>query len=179
MIPLAQHYREACVPQLMERFGYRNPFQVPVLQKIVLNMGLGEAIQNAKILDHAVEELALIAGQRPVVTRARKSIAAFKVREGMPIGCRVTLRHGRMYDFLMKLIHVAIPRIRDFRGVSPKGFDGRGNYTLGVREHIIFPEIDFDKVDKIKGMNVTICTSAKTDDEARFLLDALGMPFRK
>ena len=142
-------------------------------------MGLGEAIENPKILDSAVEELTLISGQRPVVTRARKSIAAFKVREGMPIGCRVTLRRQRMYDFLTKLINIAIPRIRDFRGVSPKAFDERGNYTLGIKEQIIFPEIDYDKIDKIKGMNVTIVTSAKTDDESRYLLDSLGIPFRR
>ena len=142
-------------------------------------MGLGEAIENPKILDSAVEELTLISGQKPVVTRAKKSIAAFKLREGMPIGCRVTLRRRRMYDFLTKFINIAIPRIRDFRGVSPKAFDGKGNYTLGVKEQIIFPEIDYDKIDKIKGMNVTIVTSAKTDDESRYLLDVLGMPFRK
>ncbi|MBW2164508.1 MAG: 50S ribosomal protein L5, partial [Deltaproteobacteria bacterium] len=144
-----------------------------------LNMGLGEAIENPKILDSAVEELTLISGQKPVVTRAKKSIAAFKLREGMPIGCRVTLRRRRMYDFFTKFINIAIPRIRDFRGVSPKAFDGKGNYTLGIKEQIIFPEIDYDKIDKIKGMNVTIVTSAKTDDESRYLLDVLGMPFRK
>jgi large subunit ribosomal protein L5 len=152
---------------------------VPKIEKVILNMGLGEAIENPKILDSAVEELTLISGQKPVVTRAKKSIAAFKLREGMPIGCRVTLRKRRMYDFLTKLINIAIPRIRDFRGVSPKAFDGKGNYTLGIKEQIIFPEIDYDKIDKIKGMNVTIVTSAKTDDESRYLLDVLGMPFRK
>lgn len=179
MVFLEQHYREVGVPALKERFGYKNPFQVPRIEKVILNMGLGEAIQNPKILEHGVEEMGLIAGQRPVITRARKSIAAFKLRAGMPIGVRVTLRKDRMYDFLTKLVHIAIPRIRDFRGVSPKGFDGRGNFTLGVREQIIFPEIDYDKVDKVKGMNVTIVTSAKSDEEARFLLAALGMPFRK
>jgi large subunit ribosomal protein L5 len=153
--------------------------QVPRIEKIVLNMGLGEAIQNAKILETASEDLKLISGQKPVITRARKSIAAFKLRKGMPIGCMVTLRGDRMYDFLEKLIHVALPRIRDFRGVSPKSFDGRGNYTIGIREHIIFPEIDYDKVDKIKGLNVTITTTAKTDEEARALLEGFGMPFRK
>ncbi len=179
MVLVEQLYQEVAVPKLMERFGYKNPLQVPKLVKVSLNMGLGEAIQNPKILDSAVEELAMIAGQRPVITRARKSIAAFKLRQGMPIGCMVTLRGRKMYDFLTKLIHVAIPRIRDFRGISPKGFDGRGNYTLGIKEHLIFPEVDYDKVDKIKGLNVTVVTTAETDEEARCLLDAIGMPFRK
>jgi len=179
MVLLEERYKKECVPELMEHFGYKNQHQVPKIEKVILNMGLGEAIENPKILDSAVEELTLISGQRPVVTRARKSIAAFKVREGMPIGCRVTLRRRRMYDFLTKLINIAIPRIRDFRGVSSKAFDGRGNYTLGIKEQIIFPEIDYDKIDKIKGMNVTIVTSAKTDDESRYLLDFLGMPFRR
>ncbi|MBW1925651.1 MAG: 50S ribosomal protein L5 [Deltaproteobacteria bacterium] len=179
MVLLEERYKKECVPGLMEHFGYKNFHQVPKIEKVILNMGLGEAIENPKILDSAVEELTLISGQRPVITRARKSIAAFKVREGMPVGCRVTLRGQRMYDFLTKLINIAIPRIRDFRGVSPKAFDGKGNYTLGIKEQIIFPEIDYDKIDKIKGMNVTVVTSAKTDDEARYLLDALGMPFRK
>ena len=179
MILLGEKYQKECVPKLMEHFGYKNPHQVPKIEKVILNMGLGEAIENPKILDSAIEELTLISGQKPVVTRARKSIAAFKVREGMPIGCRVTLRKRRMYDFLTKLINIAIPRIRDFRGVSPKAFDGKGNYTLGIKEQIIFPEIDYDKIDKIKGMNVTIVTSAETDDESRHLLDILGMPFRK
>jgi len=179
MLLLEQRYKKECIPALMERFGYKNPFQVPRIEKVSLNMGLGEAIQNPKILDSAVEELTLIVGQKAVVTRAKRSIAAFKVREGMPIGCRVTLRGKRMWDFLTKLIHVAIPRIRDFRGISTRAFDGRGNYTLGIREHIIFPEIDYDKVDKIKGLNCTIVTTAKTDEEALVLLDALGMPFRR
>jgi len=179
MVLLEERYQKECVPELMEHFGYKNQHQVPKIEKVILNMGLGEAIENPKILDSAVEELTLISGQKPVVTRARKSIAAFKLREGMPIGCRVTLRRRRMYDFLTKFINIAIPRIRDFRGVSPKAFDGKGNYTLGVKEQIIFPEIDYDKIDKIKGMNVTIVTSAKTDDESRYLLDVLGMPFRK
>jgi large subunit ribosomal protein L5 len=152
---------------------------VPKVEKIVLNMGLGEAIQNIKILDAAVEELMSIAGQRPVVTRAKKSIAAFKLRAGMPIGCMVTLRGMRMYDFLNKLVNVALPRVRDFRGVSPKAFDGGGNYSLGIKEHIIFPEIDYDKIDKIKGMNISIVTTAKTDEHGRELLTLLGMPFRK
>ena len=179
MVLLEEKYKKECVPELMEHFGYKNPHQVPKIEKVILNMGLGEAIENPKILDSAVEELTLISGQKPVVTRARKSIAAFKLREGMPIGCCVTLRRRRMYDFLTKLINIAIPRIRDFRGVSPKAFDGKGNYTLGVKEQIIFPEIDYDKIDKIKGMNVTIVTNAKTDDESRYMLDVLGMPFRK
>jgi len=148
------------------------------LKKVVLNMGLGEAIQNIKVLETAAEELKLIAGQQPVITKAKKSIAAFKLREGMPIGCMVTLRHDRMYDFLQKLINVALPRVRDFRGISGKAFDGRGNYALGVREHIIFPEIDYDKIDKIKGLNVSIVTSARTDEEGKELLRLLGMPFR-
>ncbi|MBW1975604.1 MAG: 50S ribosomal protein L5 [Deltaproteobacteria bacterium] len=178
MSRLRQVYFDEIRPMLMERFRYKSPMQVPRLEKIVLNMGLGEAIQNPKILETASEDLALISGQRPVITRARKSIAAFKLRKGMPIGCMVTLRRGRMYDFMYKLINVALPRIRDFRGVSPRSFDGRGNYTLGIREHIIFPEIDYDKVDKIKGLNVTIVTTAETDEEARALLEGFGMPFR-
>jgi large subunit ribosomal protein L5 len=152
--------------------------QVPRLKKIVLNMGLGEAIQNIKVLETAAAELKAIAGQQPVVTKAKKSIAAFKLREGMPIGCMVTLRHGRMYDFLQKLVNVALPRVRDFRGISAKAFDGRGNYALGIKEHIIFPEIDYDKIDQIKGLNVSIVTSARNDDEGRELLRLLGMPFR-
>ncbi len=179
MVLLEQRYREVSVSKLMERFGYKNPFQVPRIAKVVLNMGLGEGIENPKILDSASKELASISGQKPIITRAKKSIAAFKVRKGMPIGCCVTLRRQRMYDFLTKMINIAIPRIRDFRGVSPKAFDGRGNYTLGIKEQIIFPEIDYDKIDKIKGMNITIVTTAKTDEEARYLLDTLGMPFRK
>jgi large subunit ribosomal protein L5 len=152
--------------------------QIPKVSKIVLNMGLGEAIQNIKILDSATEELATISGQKPVITRARQSIATFKLRKGMPIGCMVTLRGRRMYEFLDKLVNVALPRVRDFRGVSPRGFDGRGNFTLGVKEQIIFPEIDYDKIDKIKGMNITIVTTAQGDDEAREFLTLMGMPFR-
>jgi len=162
----------------MQEFRYKNPMQVPRLEKIVINMGLGEAIQNIKILDSASQELAAISGQKPVVTRGRKSIAAFKLREGMPIGCMVTLRRHKMYDFFDKLVNVALPRVRDFRGVSEKAFDGRGNYSLGIREQILFPEIDYDKIDKIKGLNITIVTSAGTDEEGRFLLRLLGMPFR-
>lgn len=179
MVLVEQQYKEVAIPKLMKQFGYTNILQVPRLEKVVLNMGLGEAIQNPKIIDNAVEELTRIAGQRAVITRAKKSIAAFKLRVGLPIGCSVTLRKQKMYDFLTKLIHIAIPRIRDFRGVSVKGFDGRGNYTLGIKEQIIFPEIEYDKVDKIKGLNVTIVTTARTDQEARYLLDTIGMPFRK
>ena len=163
---------------LMDRFGYKNVMQVPKLAKIVLNMGVGEAIQNIKILDSAVQELGLIAGQKPIISRARKSIAAFKLRAGMPIGCKVTLRGVQMSDFFTRLVNIALPRVRDFRGISPKGFDGRGNYTLGIKEHIIFPEIDYDKLDKIKGLNITIVTSARTDEEGMALLELMGMPFR-
>jgi large subunit ribosomal protein L5 len=171
-------YNNEMTSRLMDQFGYKNVMQVPKLTRIVLNMGLGEAIQNIKILDSAVQELGLIAGQKPIVTRARKSIAAFRLRAGMPIGCKVTLRGQRMYDFFTRLVNIALPRVRDFRGVSPKGFDGRGNYSLGVKEHIIFPEIDYDKIDKIKGLNVTIVTSAHTDEEGKALLQLMGMPFR-
>ncbi len=179
MARLRDLYVQEVAPQLAEKFHYKSPMQIPRLSKIVLNMGLGEAIQNVKILETASEELAQISGQKPVITRARQSIAAFKLRKGMPIGCMVTLRGNRMYEFFDKLVNIALPRVRDFRGVSPKSFDGRGNYTLGVREHIIFPEIDYDKIDKIKGLNITIVTTAETDDEARELLALLGMPFRK
>jgi large subunit ribosomal protein L5 len=179
MSQLQSLYNEQVAPQLKEKFNYQNVHQIPKLKKIVLNMGLGEAIQNIKIIDSAVEELTMIAGQRPVVTRARKSIAAFKLREGMPIGCMVTLRRGRMFDFFNKLVNVALPRVRDFRGISPKAFDGAGNYSLGIKEQIIFPEIDYDKIDKIKGMNISIITSAKSDEEGRELLTLMGMPFRK
>jgi large subunit ribosomal protein L5 len=162
----------------METFKYKSIMQVPRLKKIVLNMGLGEAIQNIKVLDSAAEELKAIAGQKPVITRAKKSIAAFKLREGMPIGCMVTLRRRRMYDFYYKLVNIALARVRDFRGVSTKAFDGRGNYSLGIKEHIIFPEIEYDKIDKIKGLNISIVTTAETDEEGKQLLDLLGMPFR-
>lgn len=178
MARLSDLYKEECVPAMMQEFRYKSPMQVPRLEKVVINMGLGEASQNIKILDSASAELAAITGQKPVITRARKSIAAFKLREGMPIGCMVTLRRDRMFEFLDRLVNVALPRVRDFRGVSEKAFDGRGNYTLGIKEQIIFPEIDYDKIDKIKGMNITIVTTAKTDEEARFLLRRLGMPFR-
>ena len=178
MSHLKAYYFEKVVPQLMEKFQYDNRMQVPRLEKITPNMGVGEAIQNIKLLDSAVEELATISGQRPVITRARRSIAAFKLRTGMPIGCMVTLRRERMYDFFNKLVNVALPRVRDFRGLSPKAMDGQGNYSLGVREEIIFPEIDYDKIEHIKGLNVTIVTSARTDEEGRELLRLMGMPFR-
>jgi large subunit ribosomal protein L5 len=178
MSRLKELYEKEYRVALTKQFGYKSPMEVPRLDKIILNMGLGEAIQNIKVLDSAVEELALIAGQRPVITRARKSIASFKLRAGMPIGCMVTLRRERMYDFLDKLVNVGLPRVRDFRGVSDKSFDGRGNYTLGIKEHIIFPEIDYDKIDKIKGLNITIVTTAKTDEEGKALLKLMGMPFR-
>jgi len=162
----------------MKRFGYKNIMQAPKLKRIVINMGLGEAIQNIKVLDSAVEEIALITGQRPVITKARKSIAQFKLRKGMPIGCMVTLRRDRMYGFFDRLMNIALPRVRDFRGVSGKSFDGRGNYALGIREQLIFPEIDYDKIDKVKGMNIIIVTTAKTDEEGKELLRLLGIPFR-
>ncbi len=176
---LKEMYQKECVPSLKEQFGYKNVMQIPSIRKVVLNMGLGEAVQNPKIVEGAAEELTRISGQKAVITRARKSIATFKLREGMPIGCRVTLRGEKMYDFLSKLINIALPRVRDFRGVSPKGFDGRGNYSLGIEEQIIFPEIDYDKIDKIKGLNITIVTTAETDEEGRSLLKLLGMPFKK
>jgi large subunit ribosomal protein L5 len=171
-------YEKEVVPKLIETFKYKNVMEVPKFSKVVLNMGLGEAIQNVKILETATEELKAIAGQHPVITRAKKSIAAFKLREGMPIGCMVTLRQSRMFDFLQKLLNVALPRVRDFRGVSAKAFDGRGNYSLGIKEHIIFPEIDYDKIDAIKGLNVSIVTTARTDEEGKELLRLMGMPFR-
>ena len=178
MSQLKLYYHKEVVSRLLETFKYDNIMQVPKLEKIVLNMGLGEAIHNIKLLDSALEELKIISGQQPVVTRARKSIAAFKLREGMPIGCRVTLRHKRMYDFYYKLVNIALPRVRDFRGLSGKALDGHGNYTLGIKEHIIFPEIEYDKIDKIKGLNITIVTSGKTDEEGKELLKSMGMPFR-
>ncbi|MCK9377733.1 MAG: 50S ribosomal protein L5 [Syntrophobacterales bacterium] len=164
---------------MMQEFKYKSPMQVPRVVKVVVNMGLGEAIQNIKLLDSASVELGAITGQKPVVTKARKSIAAFKLREGMPIGCMVTLRRDRMYYFLDKLVNVVLARVRDFRGVNERAFDGRGNYTLGIKEQIIFPEIDYDKIDKVKGMNITIVTSAPTDEEGKFLLKLMGMPFRR
>lgn len=178
MATLKERYKTEIVPALLKRFVYRNVMRVPRLEKIVINVGLGEAIQNIKILDASTGELAAITGQRPVVSRARKSIAQFKVRAGMPIGCMVTLRGDRMYYFLDRLINIALPRVRDFKGLSPNSFDGRGNYTLGVREQLIFPEVDYDKVEKAKGMNISIVTTAKTDEEARELLGMMGMPFR-
>lgn len=179
MATMKELYENECRPQLQKEFGYKNLFQIPKLEKIVLNMGLGEAVQNPKIVEKAAGELTMIAGQKAVVTRARKSIATFKLREGMPIGSCVTLRKDKMYDFLAKLVNIALPRVRDFRGISAKGFDGRGNFSMGVKEHIIFPEIDYDKIDKIRGLNITIVTTAKTDDESRALLAMLGMPFRQ
>ena len=178
MSRLKETYQTDLMPALTKEFSYTSPMEVPRLEKIVLNMGLGEAIQNIKVLDAAMEELTLIAGQRPVVTRARKSIASFKLREGMPIGCMVTLRKAMMYDFFDKLVNVALPRVRDFRGLSDKSLDGRGNFTVGIKEHIIFPEIEYDKIDKIKGLNITIVTTAKTDEEGKALLKMMGMPFK-
>ena len=179
MSDILKRYREEIVPAMMKTFNYGNVMEVPKLEKIVVNMGLGEALENARILDTSMEELSRITGQRPVLTRARKSIANVKLREGNPIGCRVTLRRKRMYDFIYRLLNIALPRVRDFKGVSTRGFDGRGNYTLGIREQLIFPEVNYDDVEKIKGMNITIVTSAKTDEEARELLDLIGLPFRK
>jgi large subunit ribosomal protein L5 len=179
MARLMQHYRENVAPQLQERFAYKNPMQVPRLEKIVINMAVGKAVQDSKKLTNATGELAKISGQKPAICRARKSVANFKLREGMPIGCKVTLRRQRMYEFLDRLVNVALPRVRDFRGVSPKSFDGRGNYALGIKEQIIFPEISFDDVEENRGMDIIICTTARTDEEARALLDAFNMPFRK
>ena len=176
---LKQKYRDEVVALLMKEFQYSNPMEVPGLEKIVMNMGLGEAVANAKIIESATDELGRITGQKPVITRAKKSIAGFKLRQGMPIGVMVTLRESRMWELADRLITFGLPRTRDFKGVSPKAFDGRGNYTLGIREQIIFPEIDYDKVDKIKGMNITFVTTARTDEQARALLRGLGMPFRK
>jgi large subunit ribosomal protein L5 len=178
MSRIKEFYLKNIVPQLMKKFDYKNVMQVPRLEKITLNMGLGEAVQNIKILDSAVEELSLIAGQKAVITKAKRSIAAYKLREGMPIGVMVTLRRDRMLNFYDKLVNVALPRVRDFRGVSGKAFDGRGNYSLGIREQIIFPEINLDKIDKVKGLNISIVTTAKTDEEGKELLRLLGMPFR-
>lgn len=176
---MLERYRDQVVPALREQFQYHNVMQVPRVQKVTLNVGLGEALQNGKLLESAVTELATITGQKPVVTRARKSIANFRLREGQAIGAMVTLRRARMWEFLDRVINVALPRVRDFRGVSPKAFDGRGNYTFGVLEQLIFPEIEYDKVEQVRGMNISISTSAQTDDEGRALLTGLGMPFRK
>jgi len=175
---LKKQYIDEIVPKLTDKYKYKNIMQVPRLQKIVLNMGLGEAIHNIKLIDSAKAELTIIAGQKPVVTRAKRSIAAFKLREGMPIGCMVTLRRARMFDFYYKLVNATLPRVRDFRGVSGKAFDGHGNYSMGIKEHIIFPEIDYDKIDKIKGLNISIVTTALTDEEGKTLLKLLGMPFK-
>ncbi len=177
--PLKETYLETIVPQLQEQFNYKNPHQIPKVLKVTVNRGLGEASQNAKALESSLEELGKITGQKPVVTRAKKAIAGFKVREGMPVGIMVTLRSQRMYAFLDRLINVALPRIRDFRGISPRSFDGRGNYNLGLKEQILFPEIEYDKVDQIRGMDVAIITTANTDEEGRALLKAMGMPFRE
>lgn len=174
---LEQIYQEEVRPALMKRFGYKSPMAAPKLSKIIVNMGLGEAVSDPKVLDRAVEELGEITGQKPVITRARKSIAGFKLRAGMPIGCMVTLRRRRMYEFFERLVNVALPRVRDFKGVPPKSFDGRGNYALGIREQIIFPEINYDKIDKLRGLSVSIVTTAKTDEEGYQLLKELGMPF--
>ncbi len=176
---LREKYETEVVPALMQRFGYKNVMQVPKMVKVNVNMGVGDALQDTKLLDAAVEDMTIITGQRPVVTRAKKSIANFKIREGVPIGCKVTLRGSRMYDFLQKLFNVALPRVRDFRGVSSRGFDGRGNYTLGVKEQLIFPEIDYDQVAKVRGMDISIVTTANTDEEAHELLKLMGMPFRE
>jgi len=176
---LKTRYKEEIVPALQKEFNYNNPMQVPGVHKVVVNIGMGEAIQNAKAMDAAVSDLATITGQRPVITRAKRSVATFKLREGMQIGCMVTLRGERMYQFLDKLMNVALPRLRDFQGVSPDAFDGRGNYTLGLREQLVFPEIDYDKVDKVRGMEVSIVTTARTDEEGRRLLKLMGMPFKK
>lgn len=178
MSQLKRYYEKEIIPKLMETFKYQNVMEVPKLEKVVLNIGLGEAIHNIKLLDSAAEDMKLISGQQPVITRAKRSIAAFKLREGMPIGCMVTLRHIRMYDFYNKTVNIALPRVRDFKGISAKAFDGHGNYTLGIKEHIIFPEIEYDKIDRIKGLNITVVTTAKNDTEGKELLKLLGMPFK-
>ena len=175
---MRERFRSAVVPAMMKERGYSNPFQVPRLEKVVINMGVGEGKENAKVLDFATADLQAIAGQKPVITRAKKSIANFKLRENVPIGCKVTLRGPRMYEFLDRLVNVALPRVRDFKGVPPKGFDGRGNYNMGLKEQIIFPEIVYDKVDKVRGMDITMVTTARTDEEAKALLTHLGVPFR-
>jgi large subunit ribosomal protein L5 len=179
MARLKEYYLKTVVPALVKEFNYKNPMQVPKMEKIVINMGLGEAIQNVKIIDGAVQELAAITGQKPIVNKAKKSIATFKLRQGMPVGCSVTLRKKIMYEFFDRLVNAALPKVRDFRGISPNAFDGRGNFSIGLQEQIIFPEIDYDKVEKIKGMNITIVTTAKTNEEARFLLKMMGVPFKQ
>jgi large subunit ribosomal protein L5 len=178
MARLKEYYKKEVIPALMKEFKYKNRMEVPKLEKIIVNMGLGEAIQNIKIIDNAVQELSVIVGQKPVVTKARKSIATFKLRKGMSIGCMVTLRKDMMYEFFDRLVNIALPRVRDFRGISPKSFDGRGNFAMGIKEQFIFPEVDYDNIDKVKGMNVVIVTSAKTDDEGRQLLKLMGVPFK-
>ncbi|MEE9911935.1 MAG: 50S ribosomal protein L5 [Deltaproteobacteria bacterium] len=178
MARLKEYYLKTVVPALVKEFDYTNPMQVPKMEKIVVNMGLGEAISNVKIIDGAVLEMAMITGQKPVITKAKKSIATFKLRQGMPIGCSVTLRKEVMYEFFDRLVNVALPKVRDFRGISPTAFDGRGNYSIGLHEQIIFPEIEYDKIEKIKGMNITIVTTARTDEEARMLLKLMGVPFK-
>ncbi len=178
MARLRDYYLKTVVPALVKEFDYKNPMQVPKIEKIVVNMGLGEAISNVKIIDGAVQEMAMITGQKPVITKAKKSIATFKLRQGMPIGCSVTLRKEVMYEFFDRLVNVALPKVRDFRGISPTAFDGRGNYSIGLHEQIIFPEIEYDKIEKIKGMNITIVTTARTDEEARMLLRLMGVPFK-
>ena len=179
MARLKELYSKTVVPALVKEFDYKNPMQVPKMEKIVVNMGLGEAISNVKIIDGAVQEMAMITGQKPVITKAKKSIATFKLRQGMPIGCSVTLRKRIMYEFFDRLVNAALPKVRDFRGISANAFDGRGNFSIGLQEQIIFPEIEYDKVEKIKGMNITIVTTAKTDAEARFLLKLMGVPFKQ
>jgi large subunit ribosomal protein L5 len=178
MARLKEYYTKTVIPALIKEFNYKNPMQVPKMEKIVVNMGLGEAISNVKIIDGAVVEMAMITGQKPVITKAKKSIATFKLRQGMPIGCSVTLRKEIMYEFFDRLVNVALPKVRDFRGISPNAFDGRGNYSLGLQEQIIFPEIEYDKIEKVKGMNITIVTTARSDEEARVLLKLMGVPFR-
>lgn len=178
MARLKEHYIKEVAPALIKEFNYKNKMQAPRMVKIIVNMGLGDAIQNIKILENAAQELSMIVGQKPVITKAKKSIATFKLRKGMPIGCMVTLRQDRMYEFFDRLVNVAVPRIRDFRGISSKAFDGRGNFSMGIKEQFIFPEVDFDKIEKVTGMNITIVTSAKTDEEARALLKRMGVPFR-
>ena len=178
MARLKDYYSKTVVPALVKEFNYKNPMQVPKMEKIVINMGLGEAIQNVKIIDGAVQELAAITGQKPIINKAKKSIATFKLRQGMPIGCSVTLRKNTMYEFFDRLVNAALPKVRDFRGISPNAFDGRGNFSIGLQEQIIFPEIEYDKVEKVKGMNITIVTTAKTDNEARLLLKLMGVPFK-
>ncbi|TBW55933.1 50S ribosomal protein L5 [Marinobacter halodurans] len=179
MLNMKEMYKQDVVPALQKEFDYKNPMQVPRIEKITLNMGVGEAVGDKKLIENALADLEQLSGQKPVVTKARKSVAGFKIREGWPIGCKVTLRGERMWDFFDRLVHIAIPRVRDFRGLNPKSFDGRGNYSMGVREQIIFPEIEYDKVDKIRGLDITITTSAGTDEEGRELLKAFGFPFKK